>query len=247
MQKTIPAILTALLLVGSSCSCDEKENKSAQKEQQQIDIAKISESFGHVIGKNLSSLEIALDPALLAKGIQDYHSGKTAPLTEEECIESLSVLQEQVQKKRADDNLVASSTFLAENQKKPGVISLEEGKLQYKVETIGTGETVPEHATPLIRYTGKHLDGSVFGASQEDDKISLDEVIPGFAKGIVGMKEGEKRTIFIHPDLGYGTSNFFPPNSLLTFEVEVVKANVIDNSPIEIADVSPIPETTNKK
>lgn len=243
MKKTIPTILTALLLASSSCSCEDKENKTALKEQQQIDIAKISESFGHVIGKNLSSLEIALDPELLAKGIKDYHAGKQPPLSENECIESLSTLQEQVYKKKSDDNLTASTTFLAENQKKEGIISLDDGKLQYKVEIVGTGETVQEHATPLIRYTGKHLDGSVFGASQEDDKISLDEVIPGFAKGIIGMKEGEKRTIFIHPDLGYGTSNFFPPNSLLTFEVEVIKANVAPSAPTEIADLSPLQPT----
>ena len=39
------------------------------------------------------------------------------------------------------------------------------------------------------------------------------------------MKEGEKRTIYIHPELGYGTSGYLPPNSLLVFEIEVVKAN----------------------
>jgi peptidylprolyl isomerase len=40
------------------------------------------------------------------------------------------------------------------------------------------------------------------------------------------MKEGEKRTIYIHPDLGYGTSGMLPPNSLLTFEVEIMKSHV---------------------
>ena len=39
------------------------------------------------------------------------------------------------------------------------------------------------------------------------------------------MKEGEKRVIYIHPDLAYGTYGSLPPNSLLIFEIEVVKAN----------------------
>ena len=39
------------------------------------------------------------------------------------------------------------------------------------------------------------------------------------------MKEGEKRRLFLHPDLGYGTTGHLPPNSLLIFDVEVVKAN----------------------
>jgi peptidylprolyl isomerase len=97
--------------------------------------------------------------------------------------------------------------------------------VQYKVEKAGEGVTVQEHDSPLLRYTGKFLDGTVFGSSKEDELISLDETLPGFTKGIIGMKEGEKRTLFIHPDLGYGTSGYLPPNSLLTFEVEVLKAN----------------------
>ena len=55
--------------------------------------------------------------------------------------------------------------------------------------------------------------------------VSLDETIPGFSKGIIGMKEGEKRTLYIHPDLAYGVNGNLPPNSLLTFEIEIVKAN----------------------
>ena len=41
--------------------------------------------------------------------------------------------------------------------------------------------------------------------------IPLDQTIPGFSKGIVGMKEGEKRRLFVHPDLGYGTTGQLPP------------------------------------
>ena len=39
------------------------------------------------------------------------------------------------------------------------------------------------------------------------------------------MKEGEKRTIFIHPDYAYGTKGSLPPNSLLTFEIELIQTN----------------------
>ena len=39
------------------------------------------------------------------------------------------------------------------------------------------------------------------------------------------MKEGEKRKLFVHPDLGYGTQGQLPPNALLIFEVEIVKAD----------------------
>jgi len=38
------------------------------------------------------------------------------------------------------------------------------------------------------------------------------------------MKEGEKRRLFVHPEVGYGTSGQLLPNSLLIFDIEVIKA-----------------------
>jgi len=71
----------------------------------------------------------------------------------------------------------------------------------------------------------------VFGSSEETGgpiTIPLDQTIPGFSKGLVGMKEGEKRRLFVHPDLGYGTMGQLPPNELLIFDIEVVKADTAD-------------------
>ncbi len=126
---------------------------------------------------------------------------------------------------QCEDNLKQAEEFLTKNGKEKNVVSLEEGKLQYVKMKEGTGLAVQAHDSPLIRYTGKFLDGKVFGQSQDDEVISLDETLVGFSKSIVGMKEGEQRRIFIHPDLGYGKAGFLPPNSLLTFEIEVIKAN----------------------
>lgn len=74
--------------------------------------------------------------------------------------------------------------------------------------------------------------------------ISLDETIPGFNKGLIGMKEGEKRTLFIHPDYGYGTSGYLPPNSLLTFEVELIKANSPKSVETDSLTTSPAKDKT---
>ena len=38
------------------------------------------------------------------------------------------------------------------------------------------------------------------------------------------MREGEKRRIYVHPELGYGTAGHLPPNSLLIFDIEVLTA-----------------------
>ncbi len=210
----------------AACSLLCAEEVPAPAAESSPDITKVSEAFGHMLGKNIQSLGIDFATDHVVKGLQDALAGKVSPMSETECIQALTEAQERSFKKLAVENLQKATEFLSKNGKEKGVVSLEEGKLQYKVDKKGKGAEVVEHNSPLIRYTGKFIDGKVFGASKEDELISLDETIPGFSKGLVGMKEGEKRILYIHPDLGYGASGHLPPNSLLTFEIELVKANV---------------------
>lgn len=188
-------------------------------------VEKISEAFGHLLGKNLDSMGMKFDIAKVIQGLKDSTDGKAAPMSEMECVQAITAVQEAVFKETSSENLKEAEQFLATNKDAADVHVLEEGKVQYKITQEGKGAVVDENSSPLILYTGKCLNGSVFGASKEAEMVRLDETIPGFSKGIVGMKEGEKRTVFIHPDLGYGTHGYLPPNSLLTFEIEVVQAN----------------------
>jgi len=201
-------------------SAEKKADKA-----QEVDIAKVSEAFGHLLSKNIQTTGVNFDIASVIKGLQDAASGKDSPMTEIECIQAITSAQENLFKEKSEQNLKKAQEFLTTNAKEKNVISLESGKVQYKVEKEGAGAVVESHFSPLIHYTGKFLDGTVFGSSKEDEMLSLDEIIPGLKAGLVGMKEGEKRTIYIHPEMGYGTHGYLPPNSLLTFEIEVIKAN----------------------
>lgn len=207
---------------------DEKANntfKNVQGQEESIDIKKISSTFGHLIGKNLEVLGVELDIDHLIEGLKDSFAGKEPPMSESECTQIIAKIQENILAKKAESNLKIAEDFLSSNKNKEGIRELENGKLQFKIEKEGTGAIIEEHFSPTIRYTGKFLDGKILGSSQEDQVISLDETIPGLSKGILGMKEGELRTLYIHPDLAYGTTGYIPPNSLLTFQVELIKAN----------------------
>ena len=165
-----------------------------------------------------------LDIDQLVKALQTTAAGKKSAMSKEECIAALSAYQQKVMTKQSDKNLKDAEKFLSENSKNKDVVEVEKGKLQYKVLKQGTGQQVQSSSSPLIRYKGSLLDGSVFDATEEPLTLSLNETIKGFSQAVVGMKEGEIRTIYIHPELGYGKEGALPPNSLLTFEVEVVKA-----------------------
>lgn len=79
-----------------------------------------------------------------------------------------------------------------------------------------------------IHYTGRFEDGRVFDSSTDRDPLEFTaggrEVIPGVSNAVVGMEEGEKKTITLTPEEGYGRRN--PaleqtiPRSQLPAEVE---------------------------
>lgn len=192
------------------------------------EIRKISEAFGHIIGKNLENPGFKFNLDSIIKGIRDGAAGKQAPMSEEEYERSISMIQESVFNELSQSNLKKADEFLSQNIHDRDVVELEAGKLQYKVLEAGNGQDIQSSDAPLIHYTGKYLDGSVFGSSvgsSEPISLPLDQTIKGFSKGLVGAKEGEKRRLYIHPDLAYGTSGHLPPNSLLIFDVEIVKSN----------------------
>ena len=64
--------------------------------------------------------------------------------------------------------------------------------------------------TIKVNYTGKFEDGEVFDTSLTEGREPLKTVlgqgslIPGFEKGLLGMTEGENKTIEIEPTEAYG-------------------------------------------
>ena len=153
-------------------------------------------------------------------------------MTDEEYEKAMLELQQKAFTAVAKNNLDAAEKFLQTNAKAQGIVEIIPGKLQYTILQEGKGEAVPEHGSPTIQYTGRFIDGTVFGTSENSEgpiTVAIDNTVPGFSKGVVGMKEGEKRRLFVHPDIGYGKSGQLPPNSLLIFDVEVVKPNAPDD------------------
>lgn len=227
-MNCVKFFLGALLALTPHVFAEETSELKTPEEKQVIekDISVISESMGHLICKNLGTLGVDFDMEKIVKGIENSIKGVASPLSETTCIQSVTHIQEEAHKKLSTENLAKAESFLKKNAKTEGIVSLEPGKVQYKIVEQGKGTEVEKHFSPMISYVGKFLDGKVFGESEGSEVISLNETIPGFSQAIVGMREGEKRLIYVHPERGYGANaGYLPPNSLLCFEVTVKQAN----------------------
>ena len=125
--------------------------------------------------------------------------------------------------------LDAGKAFLAENSKKPGVVTTATG-LQYLVLNEGAGKSPKATDTVVVNYRGTLLNGVEFDSSylagREPAEFPLNRVIKGWTEGLQTMKEGGKTRFFIPSHLAYGTRGAgidIGPNETLIFEVELLK------------------------
>ena len=82
-----------------------------------------------------------------------------------------------------------------------------------------------------MQYTGKLTSGKVFDSSRNPGRqafqftLGVGQVIKGWDEGLLNVCEGEKLTLTIPSDLGYGARGYppvIPGGATLIFDVEVV-------------------------
>ena len=101
--------------------------------------------------------------------------------------------------------------------------------LRYIITKNGFGTESPKMGHPVkVHYQGQLLNGKIFDSSlvrKEPAVFNIGQVIEGWNEALMTMKKGEKRTLIIPPELGYGEYGYpgvIPPNSYLIFDVELL-------------------------
>jgi peptidylprolyl isomerase len=91
---------------------------------------------------------------------------------------------------------------------------------------IGDGETVQNGDILTVHYSGRILSNDKeFDSGTFSFKLGDGNVIPGWERGMQGVRVGGKRTLKIPPGLAYGSQGagdgVIPPNADLIFECEL--------------------------
>ncbi len=102
--------------------------------------------------------------------------------------------------------------------------------LHYIITSAGKGVKPASGDKVSVHYKGTLLDGKVFDSSEGKDAFSFTigqmQVIRGWDEGIALLNEGSKAQLIIPSQAAYGAQGAggdIPANSVLFFEVELVK------------------------
>ena len=199
------------------------------------DKEKVSYAVGMGVGKNLSRQGIEVDPQVLLKGITDVLGKKKTRLSDEEFRTTMRGLNKRLRASREKErsqkggkNKKEGAAFLAQNKKKPGVVTLPSG-LQYQVLRKGKGAKPLPANRVVTNYRGRLIDGTEFDSSYKRGKpatFPVKGVIAGWTEALQLMSIGSKWKLFVPANLAYGergAGRLIGPNATLIFEIELLE------------------------
>jgi peptidylprolyl isomerase len=90
------------------------------------------------------------------------------------------------------------------------------------------GDTLTVHYVGVLFSTGEEFDASWDRGAPFEVTLGAGGVIPGWEKGLVGIRKGGRRILTIPPALAYGPEGYPPaigPNETLVFVIDAVDLN----------------------
>jgi FKBP-type peptidyl-prolyl cis-trans isomerase FklB len=237
MKQFILVVSVSLLAVAASAqkkkvvkAADAAKPKAAAPAYLKTALDSFSYALGMNVANNLKQQSITkVNGAAMQKAMEDAFAGKTALITEQQANTCIQTELQASSSKKSGAEKTKSAKFLAENKKRPGVITLPSG-LQYEVISKGdaTSATPKLQDTVVAHYAGSLVDGKEFDNSYKRGEpltIPVAGVIRGWTEALQLMHIGDKWKVFIPSELGYGERGAgadIPGGAALVFEMELL-------------------------
>ena len=235
-------ILFIMPIIGLSLAAFAQQKKVVAKKtvtsvKQSADVGlktnldSVSYAFGTSIGASLKGTGLStFNFETLLSGLKASFAGQNLLLTEQQAGAKIQAAISKINESKSAKLSLAGKTFLAENGKRPGVITTVSG-LQYEVLRQGTGVKPTLKDSVLVDYKGSLIDGKQFDSSYDRGEpitLTLSGVIAAWTEALQLMPKGSKYKLFVPYNLGYGERGAgadIPPYSALIFEIELLKVN----------------------
>ena len=180
-----------------------------------------------ISGKNENEVIYSILNTISTKNTEIYDKKTKKPQEKSNEINNkVNMNNDSNQKEIATDK---NEEFLEKNKSIKGMVTTNTG-LQYIItEKSNSNLYANKESNIYVNYRGKLTDGSEFDSSYSRGEATLFKVnrlIPGMTEALILLPVGTKATLYIPPELGYGDispSPQIPANSILVFEVEIVK------------------------
>lgn len=215
---------TGALADDGASSQEFKEFKDAKDQQ--------SYAIGAQTGRTLKKDNVDINVDLLMRGLKDGLDGGKLQMSENDMRAVMSRVQQDLHKnmvmnrrQAGQRNLEQGAAFLAENGRKPGVVTTKSG-LEYTVIKTGTGSKPALQDTVKVTYRGTRLDGLEFDASEagKPTHLVVAQAIPAWKEALPMMTAGSKWQLAVPATLAYGERGSgadVAPNQVLLFDVEL--------------------------
>lgn len=195
-----------------------------------------SYALGMDLGKAIANISVPLNMVVLMDAIKDQVDSNRSVLMDDSTAEAAlqDLLLQMQQKKEADEKAASQKAlddqkaFLEKNAKDSTVKATPKG-VQYQYIKQGAGITPKASDKVQVHYIGSLLDGTEFDNSVkrgEPLEFPVNAVIEGWQDLLMVLKEGDKVKAWIPSALAYGEEGvppLIPANSMLVFEVELLK------------------------
>jgi hypothetical protein len=207
------------------------------------EVKSLSQMYGFLLGTTLRMSCLELNLELVAGGFRTRctNPDMVMPLEPAEYDRQFMELQQIAGALQFDSNLADADRFF---NRARGASNMQRVREDASIIYLKGSYCAPEEKpmvmgedTILVVIAGRLLDGRAFlvpsfsdGVEKPADTVSipLSAVPKNLAAGIIGMRENEVRTIYIHPRAAEGISALFsaqpfPPNSAVIFDVLLSK------------------------